>query len=803
MKPINLLHNLLRSLVITSLCLHGVTAFCQLQSAPVGGTLNTLVLGDSASEQAHGLTQTNSEVIHAGLGEPARQLLPLTPVSHNGGSIAFTLQVDPQRQNYFTVKLWGSDYGSDRGRLILYINGEQVGYRHEGDHDVLNQCDEEPMFLGRFVYQTVALPPMHTRGRTNVTLRIAALGPMWPYGNTFEKKQRSFVRPSRGIYCAYTHTNTRFEPSATEKQGDAVAPKIRPAGSGEEILVEMKATVNSRLMQLMSNRKPITSNSKAAHGQILLLAEAYNTPWTVAYHNPEAVAALVRWGDAFLRPDVIGPEWIGAGPLGEAIMRVGVEPLRAALDEEIEVPANFPFVPDWRRREPLEEPAIKDASTTAKTKRLKRREAWTIILRASVDWNRKNGRRFYTNQSMIVDQNIYTANRGLELIAPKEALPEQQALRYLYEAVGLSPWLGDDTDDGKSSQPYGTNYFQITRKGLSRELGWVGTYGETILKFNRDMAELTGDAKLRQQLERIAQARMYFRYPTVDPDCFRQMKLASEIDNRTAHFPLSQGAYAIANIREAWWMELPALLKDDVTVGAAQQCLADNQYFPRLALRAKDNDTLGMMRNIDEYAVVKAMPASKYRLPMSDGQPDFVFSDEENAVLALKHGEQRLFVNFYYRQEFGVSGVTRILDLTPTAMRIASVLSQFEVNASGEQWTRPDIIDFERSGGLPPPGEKIHQAWRGERLPIATRPADATRPEYGKWGPFVGKAAFYTLRYGDYLIAINTTSDQTFELKTPADIRNAVELVSGKTMKLVSPLKVGPLSTVVLWLGAK
>ena len=56
-------------------------------------------------------------------------------------------------------------------------------------------------------------------------------------------------------------------------------------------------------------------------------------------------------------------------------------------------------------------------------------------------------------------------------------------------------------------------------------------------------------------------------------------------------------------------------------------------------------------------------------------------------------------MNFYYRQEFGVSGVTRILDLTPTAMRIASVLSQFEVNASGEQWTRPDIIDFERSGG--------------------------------------------------------------------------------------------------------
>jgi hypothetical protein len=315
------------------------------------------------------------------------------------------------------------------------------------------------------------------------------------------------------------------------------------------------------------------------------------------------------------------------------------------------------------------------------------------------------------------------------------------------------------------------------------------------------MAELTGNAKLRRQLERIAQARMYFRYPTVDPEGFRQMKLASEIDNRTAHFPLAQGTYVIANIREAWWMELPAFLKDDVTVGAAQQCLADNQYFPRLAARAKDNDTLGMMRNVDEYAVVKARPPSKYRLPMSDGQPDFVFSDEENAVLALKHGEQRLFVNFYFRQEFGVSGVARILDLTPTTMRIASVLSQFEVDASGEQWTRPDLIDFERSGGLPPPGEKIHQAWRGEQLPIAKRPDDATRPKYGTWGPFVGKAAFYSLRYGDYLIAINTTIDRSFTLNSPGVPAEGKDLVSGRTVKLDSPLAVPPLSTVVLWLG--
>jgi hypothetical protein len=767
-------------------------------TAPAADSFDMLCFGEPRSEQTHGLSEVRSAVIRDGLGQPARQLLPLEPPSHNGGSVSFKLQVDPQAQNYFTVKLWGSDKGEERGRLLLYLDGQQVGYRHEGDHDVLNQCEAEALYQGRFVYQTVALPRMLTQGRTNVFLKIGALGRMWPYGTNFAQKQKQFTHSSRGIYQVYTHTNASFVPAATEKQGAAVKPTTRPAGAGEKILDEMRATVNARLEGLMKSADAGKSGSQA---NVLLLANAYNTPGTTAYHNPRAIAALVKAGDTFMRPGVIGKSWTAAGPLGEAIMLVGLEPLQSALDEVIEVPANFPFLPDWRRREPLEEPAIKDADAAGKTVRMKRRAAWAQVLRASLDWNRKNGRRFYTNQSMIVDQNLYTANRALMLLDPAQALPKAQALRYVYEAIGLLPWLGNDTDDGGSSQPYGTNYFQVTRKGLTRELGYVGTYGETILKFCRDMAELTGDAQVREQLLKLQAARMNFRYTSLDADGYRQMKLAGEIDNRTAHFPVAQGAYGIANIREAWWMELPAYLKDDVSVGAAQQCLEDNQYFPRLESRAKDNDTLGMMRNIEEYATVRALPKSSYRLPMSDSQPDFVFADEENAVIALKHGDQRLFVNFYYRQEFGVSGVTRILDITPSVMRIGTVLSQFEVDSSGRQWTRPDIIDFERTGGMPPPDEKIPQAWRGEKLPIAKRPDDASRPEYGKWGPFVGKASFYWLRYGNYLFGINTTPTRTYRLPAPTDVKSAPELVSGKTLDLTKEIKVGPLTTVVLFLG--
>ena len=771
------------------------------QEAITNGAIDTLILGDAASEQSHSLTSISSEVVHDGLGEPARRLLPLNPVSYDGGSVSFVLKVDPQRQNYLTVKLWGSDKGANRGRLILYLDGLQVGYRQEGDYDVLNQTDDEAIFQGRFLYQTVALPPMRTQGKTEVTLKIAGLGSMWPYGTNFTQKQHNLTEPTRGIYRVYTHTSTRFVPDASEKQGADVAPSVRPGGPGEEVLTQMKATVNARLTRLMVGKTDAEKENGGADGTILLLAEAYRTPWTVAYHDPRAITALVRVGDEFLRPGIIGARWLGAGPLGEAIMLVGAEPLQKALDEEIEVPANFPFVPDWRRREPLEEPAIKDAATSSEKVRIKRREAWARVLQASVTWNRKNGRRFYTNQSMIVDRNIYTANRGLMVIDPAQALSEREALRYIYEATGIQPWLGNDTSDGGSTKPYGTNYYQITRKGLSRELGYVGTYGETILRFCRDMAVLTGDEKVRQQLIKIQTARMNFRYPSLDPDGYRVMKLVSEIDARTAHFPVANGAYNAADVRELWWMEVPALTRDPVSVGAAQQSLEDHQYFFRLAQRSKDANTLGMMENVDDYATVKSLPKSSYRLPMTDGQPDFVFSDEQDAVLAIKHGQQRLFLNFYYRQEFGVSGAVRILDVTPAIMRIATVKSHYEVVSAGKEWTRPDIIDFERSGGFPPPGQRIHQAWQGEQLPISKRPDDATEPRYGAWGPFVGKAAFYSLRYGDYLIAINTTLDKTYDLDPPPKEKAAVDLVSGKEIKLSGPLKVEPLSTVVLWFG--
>lgn len=87
-------------------------------------------------------------------------------------------------------------------------------------------------------------------------------------------------------------------------------------------------------------------------------------------------------------------------------------------------------------------------------------------------------------------------------------------------------------------------------------------------------------------------------------------------------------------------------------------------------------------------------------------------------------------------------------------------------------------------------------------MPVSKRPDDAPSPAYGDWGPFVGKAAFYQLRNGNYLIGVNTTTDRAYTLRAVPDGINAMDLVSRKRVKTDGGVRVPALSTVVLDLGS-
>lgn len=136
-----------------------LTAFVSTATAQPGanGALDTIVFGDVTSEKAHGFEGEGTKTVTGALGQAARVSLPKAPVDYYGGDLSFDLKVDPIKQNYFTVKFWGSDLNGGQ-KALLYINGEQLGYRHMGDYEALNHGAEETSFKDRFFYYTDICP---------------------------------------------------------------------------------------------------------------------------------------------------------------------------------------------------------------------------------------------------------------------------------------------------------------------------------------------------------------------------------------------------------------------------------------------------------------------------------------------------------------------------------------------------------------------------------------------------------------------------------------------------------------------
>ncbi len=759
-------------------------AFCVAMPNAFAATsiLDTLTFGDAPSESRHACTNSHSEIIAGGLGEAARVLSPQTDPAWEGGRLAFTLKVDPQNQNYATVRLWGSD--ATKNRLVLFCEGKQVGYRHLGDIDLLDIGGDGAEFPGRFVYKTTPLPLAMTHGKTELHFEIRSYGWTWDYGDTFDKFQRAMTAPTRGLYNIYTHTNGCFAPPDGEKQG--VVPPAPPVRKepGPEFFVELKSRENHLVEDLLKSKKPINQ------GQMEFLARAYFVKWTPAFQNPTVVTLVLKGLDAFFAayklaksdPATFSSDWMGLGPAGHAV---------GLLDEQLQ-----PFL---------------DGQIDNGGGKISRRAAFSEMFAASRDWHRRH-RRLYTNQTMINDlYGIYFCNRAIEAIDPVGALPEGAARRYLYEAVGLEPWSDSAPGADNFHSGVGTNYWQLTAKGLSKELGFVGYYGEVISDWAAKIYDATrpapgqpGDEKLKWQLAKIAEARALFRYPGVDEDGFRAMRCETVVGWRDdGHYP-GDVAYGERPGRDVSTIAVAADTLDAKAIGYVQQMFADGQFFVAMEHQGFNSQVAaGLLDVPDQYELLQSQPPSpRRRLPMTPGQPDFVFSDEEDGVIAIKHGDEIFYASLYWRANYAVNFLARIHFTTPTVDYIAVVKEDAQFTPGGEVYTRPDWTTFGFGNGGPRYPEKLHSAAAGEKLPIAKIPS-GVKFKPGDANIYAGKADFYTLRHGNYLIGMNMTTDKTFELNPPAGVSTAKELVSGKMVKLDAPVKVAPRSTVVLWFGGK
>ncbi|MEH0421089.1 Tat pathway signal sequence domain protein [Streptomyces sp. B21-083] len=455
-----------------------------------------------------------------------------------------------------------------------------------------------------------------------------------------------------------------------------------------------------------------------------------------------------------------------------------------------------------------------------------RRAAYVDMLKSSRDYWRQNFPH-YTNQSQICAIGIYQANRGLRLLAPQLALPEEKARDYMYQSLGMKPYLGKEDADGNPTKPLGESYYQVSRAGLTRELGYVGSYGEVIdwlvMMYESVTRGYRGQEapELREQMVKITKARGRFRVIDVDETGARVSRIETVVGWRNEVYP-GEVAYASRTAWDSHPVMSAAVFKDPDIVGWTQEMVDDGQFYKQLDLLVHHTWTrvgLAGLRLVSrDWDAFQSLPARPGRIPTAWDRPDFVFTDEENGVLAVKNGQELLFASLYWRARQGVNDYARIHHLTPTDQRSATI-RQRSAGVTDDTYRVNDWILWDYAindpgaghippGGFPPPGDTLHQALAGDVYPLAPVPPDVPDPALGVHFEgvetmLVGRAPFYLCEYGDYLIAMNTSTDRTYTLPARQDFGPARDLATGKNVGAGQRPKVGPRSTLVLYRGKR
>ncbi len=540
-----------------------------LCSALYAQTLDCIEFGNTESESSHAFhdPEAQTQTVAGQFGHSPRQIKAPASEAWDGGSMFFTLKVDPDKTNYLTVQFWGEDL--NRNQLYVYIDGKLLGYRHIGDYDILHHGTNEIVAPGQFYYISTVIPENVTKGKTELEFEIRLVGQIWTYAPTFDRFQHNIEGNSLPIYAAFTHLGAKFEPKTVEFR--SVPDVVRPA-PGAEVVNRVKERISAELEQCMNGRKTLTQQD------VEFLARGYRIKWSPVYDNPKCIDRVVDGIDAFYRawqenpklvendPRQYNGDWFGVAPLCEAIY---------TMDS-----------PEFQKR--LDEP-LADSSLT-------RRQAWGDMIHAALV-HLSQHRRWYTNQSMIIDWNLHRMNRALILVDKSKAFPERQTLRYLYESMGIEPWRGSETESGPAL-PRGESYYQITRQGLTRELGYVGMYGEVLdwgcwiylSTCKRDAdgqlvvrpdGMLDGDEKIRQQLVKMTNARQWFRYPSIDNDGYRAVRLERSIGWRDNELT-GPVMYCARTGKEGVALMIPFCTRDKNALQSTAQALADNQIFDEL-----------------------------------------------------------------------------------------------------------------------------------------------------------------------------------------------------------------------------
>ena len=295
-----------------------------------------------------------------------------------------------------------------------------------------------------------------------------------------------------------------------------------------------------------------------------------------------------------------------------------------------------------------------------------------------------------------------------------------------------------------------------------------------------------GDPELREQLIKMAKARSAFRYPLPDDDGNQSMRLETVVGWRDWKFP-GPVMYTQMATQSGGPLDIARATGDPELIGYDQQMLADNQFGKAVKkiMEHRGWEPLNtLMRMPGNYEWMMKQKPQEHRLPMTKGEPNYVFADPGVGVIAIKQDEHVLYCSLYWRARYAVNNLARVHHMTPTIERDVTVNIDSAYSDSGAFYTIPDRTDQVFSHKFAKDYEKagMHLADAGVRQPIARVPSSVKDFKPGRENIHAGKATVYGMAYGPFCIVMNC-GRRTETIPIPKEYRGSKDLVTGEVFK--------------------
>jgi hypothetical protein len=736
--------------------------------------------------------------VEVGLAEPFIRF------TRDDQHVDFQLGCHPDKQTYFTAKVWGNSgsagyrpgsslllHDPEKGDApfdpIAQQDGAPKPSHHPRKGEIVRQL-EARAFPDRFYYATYPVPLAMTRGRSTVRLRLLYKG----------------RAPGLDVYRVYTHLEPFFEVPESEVQGKPF--QLGPQREGKEPSAterheHWKNQANAgfrkaREFQLFGERwekareQGVPSWAKGAllgrgsgsfkpsgpcgedhavlqeeikswgghyirqadSGMLALrlievFAHAYDEEWSDFHQDREMLERIAAAFDFYCRAqgnsggfmgpplpgkDVNWPTWLGG-------------PVRSDFSPGLEVGQRYFWNGFSKVLPALDKGGFLEASIDDDldpgTPEVSRREAYTRMARRSFNLYSR-----HVQQCSIANQMIHNflalnaVHKTLKYLDPANAGLDAGRVNELAEiAVGIR------------RNPVWNNYSYST-DGMPLEDGYDSNYGNGGLQL-AEVAELTRYPKIERKARLGLDSYAHFVYLSNDSEGYRTLRNVDWISSRVLKGVPGPETYFLSKFA-ARELQVPAAIR----------------YFELQKEHGRGHDKLesldfrsvgGLWDRVME-AVGKAndalddsdssLPTTDYRLP-DERAEDSAFVDEYLGLVALRHGEARLFASLNWESRMGrdwakgtANHIVRLKYTTPTIQRLVTA----------------NCVDSPN-----------------------------------------GSLGLNTLRYGPYFIVLNASGEKAISYSIPADMRGkpAIDLLTGEQTYLDGSGMVAPMASRVFVLS--